>query len=378
LDLNAPLSEGLIQDETRLTAVLPTIQYILERTHKLVLASHLGRPKGQSNRAYSLEPIGKRLSELLGREILLVQDYAEEPIDQLLKQLGKNQVILLENLRFHEEETKENEGFAKNLMKGIDLYVNDAFGALHRPHSSICAAALQVPRENRAIGLLVEKEIEALQPLMTQVRHPYTIVMGGAKVEDKMGVILHLLEHCNSLLIGGAMAYTFMEIQGVPIGNSFVEREKRALCQSILDRAQARKVEICLPIDHICGQALEASTPHQVVEGRAIPAGWMGLDIGPQTIRLFERHIQSASTVFWNGPMGVFEWAPFSQGTLKVAEALARCPGYTVVGGGDSVSAVNQARVARQISHVSTGGGASLAFLEGDLLPGLRVLQKKE
>ncbi len=377
LDLNVPLLDGVIQDDTRIRAALPTIQYILERTNKLVIASHLGRPKGKVVASMSLEPVGQRLSELLQREVLLVQDYAEEPIDSLIAQLGKNQVILLENVRFHAEETEGNEVFAQNLMKGIHIYVNDAFGALHRAHSSIYEAAQQVPRESRAIGFLIEKEIAALTQLTVNVRRPYTLIMGGSKVEDKLAVILHLLEHCNRLLIGGAMAYTFLEIQGYPIGNSFVERDKRALCQSILDIAQARKVEICLPIDHVCGQSLDANTPHQVVEGIAIPAGWMGLDIGPKTIRLFESYIMNSSTVFWNGPMGVFEWPPFAKGSLKVAEAVARCNGFTVVGGGDSVSAVNQAQVAARISHVSTGGGASLAFLEGTPLPGLRVLEKR-
>lgn len=377
LDLNVPLIDGVIQDDTRIRAALPTIQYILERTHKLVIASHLGRPKGVVTPACSLEPIGRRLSELLQRDVLLVHDYAEEPIDSLLSQLGKNQVILLENLRFHPEETAGSETFAKNLMKGIHLYVNDAFGALHRAHSSIYEAALEVPRESRAIGFLIEKEIAALTQLTTDVRRPYTLIMGGSKVEDKIGVMLHLLEHCNRLLIGGAMAYTFLEIQGFPIGNSFVEREKRALCQSILDMAQARKVEICLPIDHVCGKSLDPETPHQVVDGIAIPAGWMGLDIGPKTIRLFESYILNSSTVFWNGPMGVFEWPPFAKGSLKVAEAVGRCMGFTVVGGGDSVSAVNQAHMASRIRHVSTGGGASLAYLEGTPLPGLRVLEKR-
>jgi phosphoglycerate kinase len=376
LDLNVPIKNGKITDETRIIEALPTIRYILERTNKVAIASHLGRPDGEVELKYSLEPVGVRLAELLGREVVFVNDYAKEPYDQVLGQINPNQFVLLENLRFNKGETKNDPDFCRLLAKGIDLYVNDAFGTAHRAHASTCGVAELLDPDKRAGGFLMQKEIEALTSILQHPAAPFTVVMGGAKVSDKIGVILSLLNKCNHLIIGGAMAYTFLKYKGFEVGNSRVEADRMDLVEAIFRNAEARRVQIHLPIDHGCAREFKETEPRVEVSSENIPEGLMGLDIGPKTIKAYADVIVNSRTVFWNGPMGVFEWDAFAQGTKAVANALAACTGKTIIGGGDSVAAVNQAGVADRMTHISTGGGASLELLEGRTLPGIKILTK--
>lgn len=376
LDLNVPIKNGKITDETRIIEALPTIRYILERTNKVAIASHLGRPDGEVDLKYSLEPVGVRLAELLGREVVFVNDYAKEPYDQVLGQINPNQFVLLENLRFNKGETKNDPDFCRLLAKGIDLYVNDAFGTAHRAHASTCGVAELLDPDKRAGGFLMQKEIEALTSILQHPAAPFTVVMGGAKVSDKIGVILSLLNKCNHLIIGGAMAYTFLKYKGFEVGNSRVEADRMDLVEAIFRNAEARRVQIHLPIDHGCAKEFKETEPRVEVSSETIPQGLMGLDIGPKTIKAYADVIVNSRTVFWNGPMGVFEWDAFAQGTKAVANALAACTGKTIIGGGDSVAAVNQAGVADRMTHISTGGGASLELLEGRTLPGIKILTK--
>lgn len=376
LDLNVPVKNGAIKDETRIREALPTIRYILERTSKVAIASHLGRPDGEVDLKYSLEPVGVKLAEHLGRECVFVNDYAKEPYDQVLGQTNSDQFVLLENLRFNAGETKNDPAFCRLLAQGVDLYVNDAFGTAHRAHASTAGVAELLAPEKRAAGFLMEKEIAALSSLLQNPAAPFTVVMGGAKVSDKIAVILSMLNRCNHLVIGGAMAYTFLKFKGFDVGASRVEADRMDLVESIFRNAEARRVQIHLPQDHGCAAEFSESANRHDVDTAAIPSGLMGLDIGPKTSAKYAEVIARSRTVFWNGPMGVFEWPAFAKGTMDVARAVAACEGRTVVGGGDSVSAVNQAGVASKISHVSTGGGAALEFLEGRSLPGIKVLQK--
>lgn len=376
LDLNVPIKNGKITDETRIKEALPTVEYILERTNKVVIASHLGRPDGEVDLKYSLEPVGARLAELLGREVVFVNDYNEEPYDQVLNQLSSNQFMLLENLRFNAGETKNDPDFCRILAKGVDFYVNDAFGTAHRAHASTAGMAELLAPEKRAAGFLMEKEIRALGGILQRPAAPFTVVMGGAKVSDKIAVILSLLKHCNHLVIGGAMAYTFLKFKGVGVGTSRVETDKMELVESIFRNADARKVEIHLPVDHGCAKEFKEGVERVDVAGQEIPEGLMGLDIGPKTMARYQDVIKRSKTVFWNGPMGVFEWPAFAQGSLAVAQALAEVKGQTVVGGGDSVAAINQSGLSGKITHISTGGGASLELLEGRSLPGIKILLK--
>lgn len=374
LDLNVPLQGGRILDDTRIMAALPTIRYILERTNKLAIMSHLGRPKGHVDEAFSLEPVGHRLAELLDREVVFVRHYDEEPLKQVMGQVDKNQFVLLENLRFHPGETKNSDEFARKLADGFDLYVNDAFGTLHRAHASVVAAAELFQPQTRAAGFLVNEEISQLSYLQKSPKAPFVAILGGSKVSDKIGVILNLLRTCNTIMIGGAMAYTFLKYFGHSVGDSKVENDKLDLVETIYRNAASRKVEIVLPEDHIAADHFSSDAEARVIESQDIPSGLIGLDIGPRTILRYKSLIDQANTVLWNGPMGVFEWQGFDQGTMQIAEAVARNGGYTLVGGGDSVAAINKAQVADRISHVSTGGGASLEFIEGKTLPGIRVL----
>lgn len=373
LDLNVPINEsGEITDTTRIDYALPTLKYILKFTNKIVIASHLGRPKSKSDSKYSLEPVGRKLSELLNIEVAFVKDYVEAPCDQLLQQLGKNRIILLENLRFFSQETENQKGFAQTLAKGIDFYVNDAFGTMHRAHASVAALAERFPKERKAMGYLVREELKALDQLREQAQTPFTLIIGGAKVSDKVGILLKLIDSCNHILIGGAMAYSFLKFEGKSVGRSLCESNVDTLIQSIHNNALARKVSIMLPEDHICAESLNA-TETTLVEGE-IPEHLMGLDIGPKTIEKYKRVIFSSKTIFWNGPLGVFERLPFRNGTLAIAKAIAERHCFSVAGGGDSVAAINIAGVADQFSHISTGGGASLEYLEGKPLPGLKAL----
>lgn len=375
LDLNVPVKNGKIQDETRITEALPTIRHILERTSRLTMASHLGRPKNGGSPADSLEPVGQRLSELLDREVVLYPDYARESSATLLNSLGKNQVMLLENLRFHSGEEANDSEFAHSLVDGYDFYVNDAFGTCHRAHASVSAAAELLPADRRAAGYLIQKEIAALSSITSRPEAPFTVIMGGSKVSDKIAVILNLLANCNHMLIGGAMAYTFLKYKGIDVGSSRVEADKLDLVETIMRNAEARKVQIHLPVDHLCAREF-SETAEAVPAVGAIAAGLMGLDIGPDTQKSFARVIKDSKTVLWNGPMGVFEWPKFATGTMCIAQAMSEVHGKTVVGGGDSVSAVQKSGFASKMTHISTGGGASLEFLEGKMLPGIKVLLK--
>lgn len=377
LDLNVPIKNGKIMDDTRIREALPTIRYILQFTNKIAIGSHLGRPEGQVDLKYSLEPVGTYLAEKLGLECVFVSDYANEPYDQVLGQIDPKQFVLLENLRFHPGETKNDPAFCRLLVGGIDLYVNDAFGTAHRAHASTVGMAEMLDPSKRAAGILIEKEVAALEPLLAHPEAPFTVVMGGAKVSDKISVILNLLNRCNNLLIGGAMAYTFLKFNGIDVGGSRIESDKLGLVESIYRNAEARKVAIHLPIDHVAANEFVETASPVLVDSAKIPEGLMGLDIGPRTVENYKRTISASKTVLWNGPMGVFEWKAFANGTLSIAHALAEASHVTtIVGGGDSVAAVNLAGVASKMGHVSTGGGASLEFLEGRVLPGLKVLQK--
>jgi phosphoglycerate kinase len=374
LDLNTPLGKkGEITDTTRIEAALPTLKHVMSKTSRLVVASHLGRPKGVPTPSLSLEPVAKKLAEFLECEVALSTNYTEAPVDQLLRQLGKNRIILLENLRFNKGETDNDPDFAKILGKGIDVYIDDAFGAMHREHASVVALAEQFPKEQKGIGLLVAKEVEALDKLKSRSEPPFVVVMGGSKVSDKLSVILSMIERCNTIVIGGAMAYTFLKFQGINVGKSRVEPDMERYVETVYNNAAKRRVSIVLPIDHVCAPSLDITTK-PVVCDRDIPDDLAGYDIGPRTIFQIKDVLSQANTVFWNGPLGVFENPAFAQGTLEIARAMGRISAYTVVGGGDSVAAVNMAGVASQLDHVSTGGGASLEYLEGKRFPGLRAL----
>lgn len=372
LDLNVPLDEnGDISDLTRIEKSLPVIKYILKFTNKLVIASHLGRPKGKPDPKYSLEVVGRKLTELLKLEVAFVDDYVRAPVDQLLNQLGKNRIILLENLRFYSQETENNKEFAQKLAKGIDVYVNDAFGAMHRAHASVDAIAERFSKDKKAIGFLVREELQALDKIKDQVVNPFTIVIGGSKVSDKVGILLNLINSCNNIIVGGAMSYAFLQHMGKGIGTSLCEPNTDRMVQSILANAQARKVSIYLPEDHVCAKNIE-DTEGKIFE--SIPDDYMALDIGPKTVERYKNIIAASKTIFWNGPMGVFEKAPFKRGTFAVAETIASTECFSVVGGGDSISAINRAGLAKAFGHISTGGGASLEYLEGKSLPGLKAL----
>ena len=374
LDLNVPIKDGVITDDTRIRAALPTIRHITEQTNKVCICSHLGRPKGEPNPKYSLEPVGSRLAELLEREVVFVKDYDQAPAEYILNQLTANQFMLLENLRFFPGETKNDLAFSRLLASGFDYYVNDAFGTAHRAHASVVGAAECLQPDERAAGFLIQKEIDALGGLLKDPKAPFTVIMGGAKVSDKISVILNLLSRCNNLIIGGAMAYTFLRYQGLKVGSSRVEEDKLDLVKTIYANAEQRRIKILLPQDHVGAREFSENAMPLALDSAEIPDGVMGLDIGPKTAETYSDLIRRSHTVLWNGPMGVFEWESFATGTNSLAAAVAACPGYSVVGGGDSVAAVNAAGVADKIGHISTGGGASLEFLEGKILPGLRVL----
>ena len=376
LDLNVPINDGKISDETRILAALPTIEHILSHTDHLCIASHLGRPKGKVIKSMSLEPVAHRLAELLDREVVFCADYENEPPIQVLDQIDRNQFLVLENLRFIPGETKNSREFSEILAKGFNVYINDAFGTAHREHASTYGVAELMEPEQRAAGFLIEKELNALGAILAEPIHPFTVVMGGSKVSDKIAVILNLLEKCNNLLIGGAMAYTFLKYRGFEVGDSRVEADKMDMVESIYRTAEARKVTIHLPVDHVCAAEFSEASPAKAIDAESIPAGLMGLDIGPKTAVIYSEVIAKSKTVLWNGPMGVFEWDAFSKGSLAVAQAMAACEGQTVIGGGDSVSAVNKAGVADKMTHISTGGGASLELLEGKVLPGIKILAK--
>ncbi len=372
VDFNVPVENGKVTDASRVEATLPTIKHALERGAKVVLASHAGRPKGKKKPEFSLEPVGSVLAEKLKCEVLLTDDCISDAAFKVVSDLRERQVALLENLRFHPGEEANDEGFARELAKLADVYVNDAFGAAHRAHASVSALPKLI--RERGIGLLMESEITALERMRSADTHPFVAVLGGAKVSDKIGVLEALLERVDALLIGGAMANTFLAAQGLSLGKSLVEQDKLALARSLMQRAQDKKVKLILPVDLVVASGLDSGSG-RVVATNEVPAEEMALDIGPKTAELFRQAILPAKALFWNGPLGLFEKKPFSEGTFAVARAGADCSGFTVVGGGDSVAAVNQAGLASKYKHVSTGGGASLEFLEGSPMPGIEAVR---
>ncbi|MGQ0506935.1 MAG: phosphoglycerate kinase [Myxococcaceae bacterium] len=376
VDFNVPLDEhGKITDDTRIREALPTIQRALKLGGKVILASHLGRPKGVDPKL-SLEPVAKRLADLLGKEheVLLADESVGDGVKKLVRDLKAGQVVLLENLRFHKEEEANDEAFARELASLADVYVNDAFGTAHRAHASTAGMVPFV--KEKAAGLLMRKEFEYLGGVLKNPERPFIAILGGAKVSDKIKVIENLLPKVDALLIGGAMAYTFLKAQGIEVGKSRVEGDKLSLATKILDAAARLGKDLVLPIDHVAGtEPTEQSEVHEITE-RAIPAHLMGLDIGPKSRDQFRQHIRGAKTVLWNGPMGLFEVERFSAGTREVAQAMAsNKSATTIVGGGDSAAAVQEMGFGSQVTHVSTGGGASLEFLEGRELPGVKALE---
>ncbi|HET8592444.1 MAG TPA: phosphoglycerate kinase [Solirubrobacterales bacterium] len=371
VDFNVPLEAGRVSDDTRIRAALPTIELLRERGASLVLVSHLGRPKDGPDPALSMRPVGARLSELLGVPVAQAPAVVGEEVERMAADLGEGEVLLLENSRFEPGETENDPKLAAGLAALADAYVNDAFGAAHRAHASTEGVAHLLPAY---AGLLLEHEVTELTRVIEDPERPLIVVLGGAKVSGKIGVIERFLEIADQILIGGAMCFSFFRAKGIPTGGSLVEEEGVKLAEAALERAEGAKCELRLPVDLVLGESLDAATTRREVEGVEVPDGWIGLDVGPRTADAYAKSIGVAGTVLWNGPMGAFELEPFAAGTRIVAEAMAKAPGTTVVGGGDSVAALRQFGLAEQIDWLSTGGGASLELLEGKRLPGVEAL----
>jgi 3-phosphoglycerate kinase len=375
VDFNVPLdANGKITDDKRIVGALPTIKYLVDKGAKTILVSHLGRPKDGFEDKYSMKPTAVRLGELLGKEVIMAKDVIGEDAKAKAAALKSGEVLMLENVRFHKEETKNNPEFAKELASMAEIYVNDAFGTAHRAHASTAGLADYLPA---VCGYLIKKEIEFMGKALANPDRPFVAILGGAKVSDKIAVIENLIDKVDTLIVGGGMAYTFLKAKGYNIGTSICEDDKVELAKSLLEKAAAKGVNLLIPVDNVIAKEFNNDSEKQVVASDSMLDGWMGMDIGPATIKLFSDAIKSAKTVVWNGPMGVFEFANFATGTKEVAKAVAESGSISIVGGGDSAAAVEQLGFADKITHISTGGGASLEFLEGKVLPGIDVLLNK-
>ena len=379
VDFNVPLENGHVTDDTRIRETLPTIEFARSRGAHLVVASHLGRPKGKPNLKYSLRPVAAKLAEMLGVPVEFVPDCVGPDAEAKSRALNNGGVLMLENVRYHAEEEANDEGFSRQLAALCDgLFVCDAFGSAHRAHASVVGITRFVKQS--AAGLLMERELTYLGNALSNPARPFAAVLGGAKVSDKIEVVENLMKVADSMLIGGGMAYTFLKSQGLPIGNSLVETDKLDLARKLIEEAKQRNFQLLLPVDHVLGAEFKADTKTQITSVNATPDGWMGLDIGPETIKNFSAEISRAKTIVWNGPMGVFEMPAFAKGTLAIAQSVAAATeqgAISIVGGGDSVAAIHAAGLADKVSHISTGGGASLEFLGGRKLPGVEALTDK-
>ena len=374
-DFNVPMDENQnITDNTRIVAALPTIKYLLEQNCKIVLASHLGRPKGEFKPEFSLAPVAKELSKLLGKEVIMAKDVVGQDAMAKAENLKEGEVLLLENVRFHKEETENDPEFAKKLASMAEVFVNDAFGTAHRAHASTTGIADYLPAVS---GFLIEKELKFLGNAVNNPERPFVAILGGAKVSDKIGVIDSLLEKVDTLMIGGGMAYTFFKAQGYEVGNSICEMDKLDLAKNAMEKAKQKGVKLMLPVDTKVGKEFKPDTESKTVEWTEIPADWEGFDIGAETIKMFSDELRKAKTVVWNGPLGLFEFEQFAIGTNEIAKVLSEIDATTIIGGGDSAAAVKKAGLEDKMTHISTGGGASLEFLEGKKLPGIECLMDK-
>ncbi len=377
-DFNVPLKDGVITDDSRIRAAMPTIEYLLEQGASLIVLSHLGRPKGSPDPKYSLAPVAVRLGALLNKGAVVFMaspGVVDESVSSAAKNLQPGQVMLLENVRFRKEETDNDPAFAKELASLADVFVNDAFGTAHRAHASTAGVADYLPS---CMGFLIEKELRFLGRAIDEPERPFLAILGGAKVSDKIPVIKNLLNKTDGILVGGGMAFTFLKAAGCEIGDSKLEADLLDLAKELMAEAKEKNVSFLLPTDVVAADAFSDDAAHKVVPANAIPEGWMGLDIGPETVEAFSREIEKARTIFWNGPMGVFEMENFAAGTRAVAQAMARCGGTTIIGGGDSAAAVAETGAAHLMTHISTGGGASMEFIEGKDLPGISCLEDME
>ena len=373
-DFNVPMADGVITDETRINGALPTIQYLVKENAAVILCSHMGRPKGEFNMKYSLAPVAARLGELLGQEVIMASDVIGEDAKAKAAALKPGQVMMIENVRFHKEEEKNDPAFAKELASMAEIFVNDAFGTAHRAHASTAGVADYLPA---VCGYLIEKEISVMGKALSDPKRPFVAILGGAKVSDKIGVINNLIEKVDTLIIGGGMAYTFFRAMGNTTGTSICEEDKLDLARDLMAKAREKGVNFLLPVDNIIGREYKADTTFMRIYSDSIPDGWMGLDIGEKTQELYAKSIEGAGTVVWNGPMGVSEWENFASGTIAVAKAVAESGAISIIGGGDSAAAVEKLGYADKMTHISTGGGASLEFMEGKVLPGVACLQDK-
>ncbi len=375
VDFNVPLDENKnVTDDNRIVGALPTIKYLIDNNAKVILCSHLGRPKGEFNEKYSLKPVVKRLAELLGKDVKIAEDVIGPSAKKLANELKEGEVLVLENVRFHKEETDNDKEFSKELASMADLYVNDAFGTAHRAHASTAGVAEFLPS---ACGYLIKKEIDIMGKALSNPARPFVTILGGAKVSDKIGVITNLIEKVDALVIGGGMAYTFSKALGGNIGNSICEDDKVELAKELIKKAEEKGVKLLLPVDNVCGKEFSNDTEIVLADAGKIPDGYQGLDIGEKSVALFEETLKDAKTIIWNGPMGVFEFSNFANGTKSIAKIVAEADAVTIIGGGDSAAAVEQLGFADKMTHISTGGGASLEFLEGKVLPGIDVLNDK-